>query len=267
MSELSLLCVFAHPDDESLGMGGTLVKYAEENVATHLVCGTRGEHGWNGSFEEYPGEAVLGATREAELRTAAQKLGLRSVSFLDYVDGELEHANPTEATRKIVEHIRRLQPQVVVTFGPDGVYGHPDHIAISQLTTAAVVCAAHTSYTTGGQPPHSVSKLYYRVWTQAGLNAYEDFFGSLVIRVAGEDLNSFAWEDWMVTTCVEAGEHWRRAWEAARSHRSQLPNLEAQSRLPDEYKQRLLGTDTYYRAFSRVNGGRALESDLFEGVR
>jgi LmbE family N-acetylglucosaminyl deacetylase len=66
----------------------------------------------------------------------------RQVEFLDYIDGDLDQADPAEAIGQIVSHIRRIQPQVIVTFGPDRSYGHPDHIAISQFTSAAVVCAA-----------------------------------------------------------------------------------------------------------------------------
>jgi LmbE family N-acetylglucosaminyl deacetylase len=84
------------------------------------------------------------------------------VDFLDYMDGELDQADPAEVTAKIVEHIRHIRPHVVVTFGPDGAYGHPDHIAISQTTTSVIVCAADPAYaTSNGFRPHRVSRLYY----------------------------------------------------------------------------------------------------------
>ncbi len=134
--QLKLLCVLAHPDDESLGTGGILRQDAAEGVETSLVTATRGERGWTGSESEYPGLEVLGKRREAELLAAASVLGIRRVEFLDYIDGDLDQAHPAEAIAKIVGHVRRVQPDVVVTFGPDGAYGHPDHIAICQLTTA-----------------------------------------------------------------------------------------------------------------------------------
>ena len=80
---LKLMAIFAHPDDESLGTGGTLVKYAAEGIETYLVTATRGEHGWWGSEADYPGPEALGRTRETELRSAAQVLGMREVVFLD----------------------------------------------------------------------------------------------------------------------------------------------------------------------------------------
>src|SRR5574341_1465404 len=136
---LKLMCVLAHPDDECLGTGGILARYEAEGVETYLVTATRGEHGWWGEEKDYPGPEALGQIREAELRASAQALGLREVNLLDYLDGALDQAGPAQAIAKIVGHLRRVRPHVVVTFGPEGAYGHPDHIAISQFTSAAIV--------------------------------------------------------------------------------------------------------------------------------
>src|SRR5262249_5382221 len=146
-----LMCVLAHPDDESLGLGGTLAMYAAAGVETSLVMATRGERGWSGEAGAYPGPRALGRTREAELRSAAQALGIGDLVFLDEMDGELNRADPTAVITRVVAEIRRIRPSVVVTFGPDGVYGHPDHVAISQLTTAAVVCAADPAFEGTGE--------------------------------------------------------------------------------------------------------------------
>ncbi|MGH6636006.1 MAG: PIG-L deacetylase family protein [Gammaproteobacteria bacterium] len=136
VEQLKLMCVLAHPDDESLGTGGTLAKYAAEGIETYLVTATRGERGWTGNEQDNPGLEALGKTREAELLAAARVLGLREVKFLDYVDGDLDQSDSLQIVARIVGHLRRVKPQVVITFGPDGVTGHPDHIAVSQFTTA-----------------------------------------------------------------------------------------------------------------------------------
>ena len=94
---LKLMAVLAHPDDESLGIGGTLAKYADEGVETYLVTATRGERGRFGESGEKPSPDVVGRVREAELREAAGVLGVREVRFLDYYDGDLDQANVTEA--------------------------------------------------------------------------------------------------------------------------------------------------------------------------
>src|SRR5438309_2138088 len=117
--QLRLMCVVAHPDDESLGMGGALAKYAAEGIKTYIVMGTKGERGRSGSKEPLTLEAV-GRLRAAELGAAADELGVREISFLGYYDGELDQANPSEAIGKIVDQLRRVKPHVVVTFAPDG---------------------------------------------------------------------------------------------------------------------------------------------------
>src|SRR4051794_7553663 len=167
---LKLLAVLAHPDDESLGFGGTLTKYAAEGVETHLVTATRGERGRFGSLGKGGDPVEVGRVREAELRAAAAVLGIRDVFLLNYPDGGVDQVESTTAIRAVVSHIRRIQPDVVVTFGPEGAYGHPDHIAISQFATAATVCAgdcklrADDDSQSDSLPPHRVRKLYFLAW-------------------------------------------------------------------------------------------------------
>ena len=182
-NKLKLMCVLAHPDDESLGMGGTLAKYASQSTETYLVTATRGGRGRFGEGEVSPGLDVVGQMREAELLAAAEELGIREVRFLDYIDGDLDQADPREAMARIAAHLRRVKPQVVITFGPEGAYGHPDHIAISQFTTAAVACAADPNYSTQGERPtpaetHQVSKFYFMAWSKERWAAYQACFSS-----------------------------------------------------------------------------------------
>src|SRR6266487_3566715 len=185
-NQLKLMCILAHPDDESLGNGGILAKYAAEGVETYLVTATRGERGWFGDESDYPGLEALGKIREAELLAAARVLGIRQVEFLDYPDGDLDQAPPAEAVAKIVEHLRRVKPDVVVTFGPDGGYGHPDHVAISQLTTAALAAAADTDAPFCRElPAHRVSKFYYLVTTHELASVYQSGFVHLVMSIDG----------------------------------------------------------------------------------
>ncbi len=265
---LRLMCMLAHPDDESLGIGGTLARYAAEGIETYLVTATRGERGWWGDEKDYPGLEAMGKTREAELLAAAQVLGIRQVSFLDYIDGDLDQADPAEAVAKAVGHLRRVRPQVVVTFGPDGGYGHPDHIAISQFTTAAIVCAADPHYAHAKElTPHRVSKLYYKVWTNEEGAAYESVFGDLVMHVDGAERRGVGWPAWAFTTRIDTAAYWQTVWQAVSCHRSQLPGYSKLANLSEEHHKGLWGWQGYYRAFSLVNGGRTVESDLFAGLR
>jgi len=267
--QLRLLCVLAHPDDESLGMGGTLAKYAHEGIETYLVTATRGERGRFGSGIEFPGFTAVGRMREAELLAAAKELGIREVRFLDYLDGELDQAKPAEIIGKIVAELRRVQPQVVLTFGPEGAYGHPDHIAICQFATAATVCASDPSYPTAGLPtlPHRVSKLYYMAWSHAKWAAYQAGFRDLKSTVDGVERRAAPWPDWALTSIVDTQEHWQTVWRAVCCHQTQLAIYSQLETLAEEHHRAMWGTQEFYRVFSLVNGGRSPETDLFDGLR
>lgn len=262
-----MLLVLAHPDDETLGFGGTIARYAAEGVEVHLVTATSGQKGWVGDPERNPGEAALGRIRREELRRAAAILGVRNVYLLGHADGELDEVDPEAIVTEIAAYIREFRPDVVLTFGHDGLYGHPDHIAICQFTTAAVVAAANPgSRFLHGFEPHQVSKLYYRAARPGYMSAYEEAFGELVMHIDGEERRSPGWQDWVITTTVNAGARWRQVWIAVRQHRSQLPFYERLQSLSDERHRYLWGTQEFYRAMSVVNGGREKETDLFAGV-
>jgi LmbE family N-acetylglucosaminyl deacetylase len=138
--------VFAHPDNKSLGCGSTLAKYAADGVDIYLICATKGERGWMGDKKDDPGPTEFGKIRELELCCSAETLGIKKVIFLDYINGGLDQADHNEATNKIADLIREIRPQVTLSFQVDGAYGHPDHIAISQLLSSACVRAATSAY-------------------------------------------------------------------------------------------------------------------------
>lgn len=265
---LKLMAILAHPDDESLGNGGILARYVAEGVETSLVTATRGERGWTGPESNYPGPKALGKRREAELLASANVLGIRRVEFLNYLDGELDQAPPQEAIAKIVGHLRRVRPDVVVTFGPDGAYGHPDHIAICQFTTAAMVEAASPDAPCHRDlPPHRVSKLYYMALSAHWLHAYQSVFGEVVMLIDGRERRAVAWPEWAITTCIETGEYRQTVWKAILCHESQLATYRQLERLSRDSQKKLWDRQTYYRAFSLVNSDRKLEDDLFAGLR
>lgn len=269
MEPLRLMCVFAHPDDETLGTGPLLAKYAAEGVETTVVCATAGQRGWPADRPGNPGLEELGRIRAGELRAACAILGVHEVVLLDYMDGELDQAGPDRIIGELVTHLRRVRPQVVVTFGPDGAYGHPDHIAISQFTQAAAVCAADSRYAVpGALPPHRLAKLYYLVDAKAAVTAFREMFdGDIGMEIDGEMRRMVGWEDWMITTRVDAGAYWEQVWEAIRCHDTQVRDMiEAMAAVPVDQHRRLMGIQTLYRAYSLVNGGRQVETDLFAGI-
>lgn len=263
---LRLLAVLAHPDDESLGLGGTLALYADRGVETYLVTATRGERGRYFSNENRPSNEEVGRVREQELRAAAGELGIRKVAVLGYGDGELDAAPPGEAVGRIVSHLRELRPQVVISFGFDGAYGHPDHIAISQLTTSAIVAAADPTYRPD-EPSYRVAKLYHLGWPRRIWDLYQKVFKRLVSVVDGVEREVNPWPEWTLTTRIDARDYWPVAWRAIRRHETQLAIYQRLEDLTPDQHAVLWGDQHFCRVFSHVNGGRHTETDLFEGLR
>ena len=130
----SILLVFAHPDDESSGVSGTAKKYTEQGVPVDLITATRGE---KGSRLDVPKSIATGTAREAELRAAAAIMGIRDIYLLGYTDGELYKADIDEVANKIADIMRRVEPEIVITFGPDGISGHMDHTTVGKAATKA----------------------------------------------------------------------------------------------------------------------------------
>jgi LmbE family N-acetylglucosaminyl deacetylase len=269
------MAVLAHPDDESLGVGGTLAKYAAEGVDVFLLTATRGERGgycgYRPGDSHHPGPAALANIREAELRAAASALGVRDVALLDYGDSQLAAADPPRAIADIVGHLRRARPDVVITFGPDGAYGHPDHIAISQFTTAAIVAAADHACGDGDTgsalTAHAVRKLYYIAWPEATWAAYQSALKKLSVTVDDVERVVTPWPEWAITTAIDTRSVWPTVWRAVSCHESQIAAYHRLKDLSPDHQEALWGRQSFYRAFSTVNGGRAREADLFEGIR
>jgi len=267
-SPFKLLAIFPHPDDETLGLGPTLARYSAEGVETYLVCATRGERGWFDSEGPNPGLEGVAQIREAELSCAAENLGLREVSYLDIIDGDVDQADPQELTKKLVSHIRRIKPHVVVTFPPDGNYGHPDHIALSQFAMGALICAADQNFKdASGQYSHRVSKFYYMVDSLDVVHIANDAFGGIRMTVDGVTRHHIGWEDWQITTRLDNKKFMGVVQKAMLCYKSQLPGYGPISGWSPDELAKIFGIGNFYRAYSVVNGGRTVETDLFEGLR
>jgi LmbE family N-acetylglucosaminyl deacetylase len=150
-----VLGVFAHPDDEVFCAGGALAQWAATGSETMVVTATHGEAGQIQDAHAAT-RRTLGAVREQELRVACGHLGVQRVECLGYPDGALREVDEAMLTGEVAAYIRGFRPDVVITFGSDGGYGHPDHVAISAATTRACQRIARAD----GRAPH----LYYSVF-------------------------------------------------------------------------------------------------------
>jgi len=162
--QLRILGVFAHPDDESFCAGGTFARYINAGAEAMVVSATRGQAGQIRSAKVAT-RRTLGQVREQELRLACQRLGVQHVVCLDHGDGMLKEVDQEVLIGQVVEIIRSFRPDIVITFGPDGGYGHPDHIAISTATTAACRRSGDTTqfpeHLAAGLALHRPARLYH----------------------------------------------------------------------------------------------------------
>jgi len=184
--QLSLLAIYAHPDDEQ-GVSGSFAKYARQGVNTTLICATRGEVGEIAPGVEATPE-TLGHVREGEMRCAAAKIGLRHLVMFDYRDSgmvgtvensderSLHQANLIEVAEKVTRVVRTQKPQVLLTFDAWGGYGHPDHIQMHKAALLAFWLAgdarAFPEQLAQGLEPWSPSKLYFNVWPRSRFTGY-----------------------------------------------------------------------------------------------
>lgn len=190
-----LLIAYAHPDDESFGLGGLIAKYVEQGVEVYLICATDGDAGTI-SPEHMQGYDTIRAVRLAELDQAAALLKFKQVYKFGYHDSGMMGSevnqlpeslwyqwqqHPETVTRRVVEVLREVRPQVVITFNKYGGYGHPDHIAIQGATTEALKCVNDPAYDTG-QPPYQPQKLYYSNISKRVIQ-----FGIMMLRLQGKD--------------------------------------------------------------------------------
>ena len=171
-----LLAVFAHPDDESFGPGGTLAKYAAEGVDVWLVCATDGDAG-TVDAEMLDSFANTAQLRAAELCCAAQALGLRGVDWLGYRDsgmaGTADNHHPQslfqapmeQVVARIVASIRQHQPQVIICDNQYGGYGHPDHIKLHQATVQAFAAAGDATRHPEAGLPWQPQRLYFTAFS------------------------------------------------------------------------------------------------------
>jgi len=138
-----ILAIFAHPDDESYIVGGTLALAAAQGAEIHLISATRGDKGVQHVADPQERERIT-HIREQELRNACKILGIREVEVWDFPDGNLDNlgAREHELNNKLINSINLINPNLILTFGPNGVSRHRDHIAIGALATkAARTCA------------------------------------------------------------------------------------------------------------------------------
>jgi len=282
-----LLAVFAHPDDETFGPGGTLARYAAQGMDVHYACATRGEVGLVDA-ELMRGFATVGDLRWAELEQAVKLLGLTGLHWLGYRDSgmpgtednrhpdALVQADHNALVGKIVAIIRALRPQVIITFDPCGAYGHPDHVSIHYATKKAFAVAGdaaqYPEQIGPGLAPFAPQKLYYTAFPKGFLKV-----AVTVLRLLGRDparfgrnqdinLAEIATWDQQVTTRIDISRYLDLKQKAGECHKSQAGPGGMFSWLPGPIRRRVLGSESFTRAQPPVAGKFSSETDRVAGI-
>ena len=248
-----LLGVFAHPDDESLACGGLLARCVAAGAVVTLLCLTRGEGGPGIDPEADGDEAAarrrLGQQRTRELDAAAGVLGVSDLRVLDYADGMLPWTDAAALEADIQRAVERLRPDVIVTFGPDGLYWHADHISVYERTTAVVAAMGE------GAPA-----LYYVTMPPGQMREVARYAGVGAEVVPGlGDPDAFGALAEPPSLVVEAGPFAARKLMALLCHRSQMVASPMAAIAPTD-AARLLGTEHFRRAAVGASGPAFIDS-------
>ena len=265
------MAVHAHPDDEALGTGGILARYADEGMRTVLVTCTKGELG-DAPGGIKPGdpahdERIVVPLRQKELEASCRALGVSHLELLGYHDSGMEgwpqndapgsfwQTPVPEAGHRLAELMMKYRPQVVVTYDENGFYGHPDHIQANRITLAAIAEC--------GIP----DKLYYTAVARSDILGMGD-----VLAEAGFDLPTeleevpdFGTPDELITTTVDCTSVADRKFASLAAHASQSDNIFFLG-MGEELFATIMGRESFVRAQDSTNAS-VPEDDLFAGLR
>lgn len=264
----TLFLVHAHPDDEAISTGGSMMKARADGHRVVLVTATRGEVGEIHNMDEKATRPHLGEVRTKELEKATRILGVDRSEFLGYRDsgmvGTADNDNPKsfhqaplgEAAEKLTAILREEKPEVVVTYAEDGTYGHPDHIKAHYVTNAALDMLEKE----GWRP----RKLYYTAIPRSAMKAFMEQMPEEA-RQQGVGMNIPGTPDELITTSIDVSDLVDRKRAAFAAHVSQNDPNSWFATMADQIYRMAFGTEMYQLARGKP-GSELPETDLFAGI-
>ena len=259
----TLFLAFAHPDDEGMSAGAMMMA-KDRGHRVVLLSATRGEVGEIYNMDEAASRPRLGEIRTHELEEAARVIGVDRLEFLDYRDSGMvrtadnddprsfNKAKVGKAASQLKDLLDEEKPEIVVTFGEDGMYGHPDHIKIHHVTNAAL------DKVRGWSP----RKLYYTALPRSLMQAFLSQMPEEMRAQQNPDMVFEGTPDELVTTRLDVSQYIKRKREAFQAHVSQNNPDSWFSKIPAEAYETVFGTEFY--AIGRGEPGTSLpEGDLF----
>jgi mycothiol S-conjugate amidase len=296
-AELCVLSVHAHPDDEASKGAATMARYGVEGVRTVLVTCTGGEAGdiLNPEADSDEVRADLAAVRRRELDEAVRIIGYDALHLLGYRDSGMPDTEPNahpdnfanadldDAVGRLVEIVRTERPHVLVGYGRDRVYAHPDHVRVHEITVLAFERAGDPDWYRDRGAPWQPLKLYYTSgFTRERIRSMHDWFveegeespfTKWIERIDAEAAEADAeggGDDDRVTTRIDVRAFLDVGRDALLAHRTQVPPDSFFFRVPLEVQQERHPWEEYILARSLVEPGTAdgeYETDLFAGLR
>lgn len=278
MPDHGLMAIFAHPDDETFGVGSTMARYAGRGIPVTMICATRGEVG-----EIAPGTGAtpenLGRHREQELRDSMAILGVHDVRFLGFRDSGMlgtednedqrafAKAHPDAVTHMLVRLIREIRPAVVVTWDKSGGYGHPDHVATHHHATAAFHAAGDPSkFPTAGSPWQPKALFYTTIpieeFVKLGQQLRER---GIEMDIPGDMDFAMSLERIPPNCIIDVSDLYERKMEALMAHRTQISADDPIIKGPDDLRRAFFAKEYFHRAHPPVPDGVMLD-DFFTGL-
>lgn len=260
---LTILAIFAHPDDE-IGVGSTLACYSDRGVHTVLLCATRGEAATI-FCDDCATRENLAEVRTRELECACAHLGVHELRWLDWPDGSVKQVAREPAVAELVRHIREIRPDVILTHPQHGLYPHPDHLALWELTRAAFSDAADATMWPEAGPAWAPARLFTRALPQS---IFEVAPGLKEFRVElnGELLPFYATPDEEIDVIMRVEPWVERRMAAWACHRSQHNPRGFSATMPDGVRREMAANEHYLLAAARVPLPDGVTDDLLAGL-
>ena len=262
-SPFTILAVFAHPDDE-IGTGSTLAHYGDAGILTVLACASRGEAATI-YCDECATRENLAEVRTRELACACEHLGVAELRWLDWPDGGIDALPRQEATGQVVALIREIQPDVIITHPENGLYPHPDHLAMWEIVRAAFDAAADPEQFPESGAPWAAARLYTRALPQSFFDAAPDF-AQRRVHLNGEELPFYATPDEQIDAVMHVAPWAHRRLAAWDCHRSQHNPEGAFAQLPDAMRRAMAENEQFVLAAARVPLPKDVHDDLLAGL-
>lgn len=260
---LTILAIFAHPDDE-IGVGSTLAYYSDAGVRTVLVCATRGEAATI-FCEDCATRETLAQVRTRELECACQHLGIRELRWLDWPDGGIKDLPRTDAVGQVVGLIREIRPHAILTHPENGLYPHPDHLAVWEIVREAFDVAADPDAYPEQGPVWAAARLFTRALPQSFFQRAPGL-AEFRVELNGQRLPFIGTPDDQIDVVMQLEPWVERRMAAWNCHRSQHNPRGFSATMPNGMRREMAANEHYILAAARVPLPEDAQGDLLAGL-